>query len=170
MFILNNEKSEIVLKSASAYIMMQQGGEYAFPSVVEEGPTDMLCMNLSSAKEYASQNKIRSFSGAFSYHEYNAYHQCLYEGKIDAGDHAVLLSTGTLIDMSDSCLVFVNLSEDEAWHMMLDIAEKHMSSVQGKGNLETLQDFIRFAQEKCGIEPEPVKKKGGLFGFLHRKK
>ncbi len=115
MFLIDDAANEIALKSASGYVILRRGGEVTFPSPAEDGPTDLLVLNLNSAREYDAQNKTRTLSGAFTFHEYNAYHQCLYEGSIGAEDAAVILSTGTLIDMSDSCLVLVNLTEEEAF-------------------------------------------------------
>lgn len=169
MFLIDDAANEIALKSASGYIILRRGGEVTFPSPAEDGPTDILVLNLNSAREYDAQKKIRTLSGAFTFHEYNAYHQCLYEGSIGAEDAAVILSTGTLIDMSDSCLVLVNLTEEEAWHFLRKVALDHQPSVRGKADQETLRTFLRYAGEKCGIAPEP-EKKGGFLSLFRRRK
>ncbi len=170
MFILNTESSSIALKSASAYIILDHDGELTFPSPVEAGPVDMLLDSLKSALDFMDQKKVRTFTGAHSYHEYNAYHQCLYEGNIGAADHALILSTGTLIDMSDSCLVLVNLSETEALQLMLRAAKEHAVSSKNKSAMEKRTEILRALDEKLGLPVEKEEKKGGLFSFLHRKK
>ena len=169
MFLLNDANSQIALKSASAYVILRQNGEVSFPSTAESGPTDVLVLNLSSAKEYDAQKKVRTFSGAFTFHEYNAYHQCLYEGSIGANDQAVLLSTGTLIDMSDSCLVLVNLTEEAAWTFLRETARQHEPEVKGKADKEALREFLQYSEQKLGLPAEP-EKKGGLFSLFHHKK
>ena len=169
MFLIDDAANEIALKSASGYVILRRGGEVTFPSPAEDGPTDLLVLNLNSAREYDAQNKTRVLSGAFTFHEYNAYHQCLYEGSIGTEDAAVILSTGTLIDMSDSCLVLVNLTEEEAFRLLRKAALDHRSSVRGKTDQEALRTFLRYADEKCGIAPEP-EKKGGFLSLFRRKK
>lgn len=172
MFILSDEeRNEIVLKSDSGYIIhFGADGTPDYPSVLSsDTAADALTLNLGSAKDFDEKNQVKTFAGRISYRQRNAYGQLIYEGEIPDGEQAVVVSLGDLIDMSDSTLVLINITPEDAWKKLLEIASQHLPEVTDKNDHKALQEFIRYASEKCGVTPPPEKKSGFLSGLFHRK-
>lgn len=172
MFILSNEdRNEILLKSDSGYVIhFGKDGKPDYPSVTSiDTAADALTLNLGSARDFDEKHQVKNFTGRISYRQRNAYGQLIYEGEIPADEKAVIVSLGDLIDMSDSTLVLVNLTADDAWKALLSIAQQHQTDVTDKNDRKTLDDFIRYASGKCGVTPPPEKKSGFLSGLFHRK-
>ena len=55
--------------------------------------------------------------------------QTQYEGKIGNDEKVVIVAMGPQIVLSDSMLIFANMTEDEAWHQLLEFLEAHLSEL-----------------------------------------